>query len=1129
MSHSVQNKFSQVRKRDGRLVPFDQSRITHAIFRAMEASKEGDLAHDPSRVSDKVIAELNQQYPATHIPQVEEIQDLVEETLILMEFAKTAKAYILYRHKRAQIRKKAKAVPEKVKQLATESKSFFSNALAEFIYYRTYSRWLEEENRRETWIETVERYMAFMKEKLGKDLSSVEYQEIHQAILQQQVMPSMRLLWSAGKAARVNNITAYNCSFIAPTQLQDLAEILYLLMSGVGVGFSVESQNVQQLPIIQRQTGEILPTYKVGDSKEGWGDALKAGLQAWYDGKDIRFDYSEVRPAGSRLHTMGGRSAGPEPLRALLEYGRGKILSAQGKRLRNIDVHDLICKIGAVVEMGGVRRAALISLSDADDEEMRQAKSGHFYINYPQRSMANNSAVYETKPKATDFLREWLALAQGGTGERGLFNRGGLETQLPERRWPGFEPYWSTSGTNPCVTGDTWVLTDQGPVQVKKLINQSFNPAVNGKAYSSEGFFKTGNKKIFEVETKKGYKLKATKNHQVRTVDYESRKIQKTSWKELCKLSKGDRIVLHNHSDYEWEGAGDFREGWLVGNLLGDGNIEKTGKANLDYWGNTKEAMANQALNLVHETVGARADLAGHTMETGVIRVQSVNLGKRAQELGLVNRQKLISEKIEETSSDFHIGFLQGWFDADGSVQGAQNKGVSIRLASSIYQNLQAAQRMLARLGIISTIYKNRRSAGKRMLPNGKGGFSEYECNPDNELIISGANITRFNFRIGFSDPEKQSKLNQKLSDYNRDLNRERFSDEIVSIRQVGHEDVYDCQVPGVNAFDGNGIMLHNCGEIILRNKQFCNLSEVAAHPEDTEETLLDKIRIASILGTYQSTLTDFPYLSPEWKKNCEEEHLLGVSITGQWDSPVVRDSQILNKLRDQAIATNRIYAKRLGVNESAAVTCIKPSGTVSQLVDAASGMHPRYAPYYLRRVRISAQDPLFIMLKEQKFPYHPEVGQDETTASTFVLEFPVCAPEGSITRTDLNGIEQLEYWKMVKENYTEHNPSVTISVAEEEWIEVANWLYNHWDILGGLSFLPRTEAVYQLAPFEEITAEEYQRRVAELPKADFSHIVIYEKEDTTRGAKELACGGSGCEIDPEEGSLISGAPNPYP
>lgn len=762
MSNSTENKFSHVRKRDGRIVPFDQTRITNAIYRAMQASKEGDAEKYSKRVSNEVVAELNRLYPAAHIPHVEEIQDLVEETLILLEFPKTAKAYILYRHERAEIRKKALTVPDRVRRLVAESEKYFSNTFAEFIYYRTYSRWIDEEGRRETWIETIDRYMHFMQEKLGDRLNQQEYEEIRQAILNQHVMPSMRLLWSAGEAARTNNVAAYNCSFTAPACLDDLAEIVYLLMSGVGVGFSVESQNIQQLPIIQRQTGELLPVHLVGDSKEGWADALKIGLHAWYGGKDAHFDYSQVRPSGFRLHTMGGRSSGPGPLQSLLNYVRTKILGAQGKRLRNIDVHDIICKIGEVVEMGGVRRAALISLSDFDDDDMRKAKSGYFYMNEPQRAMANNSAVYVAKPKATDFLKEWLALAMAGTGERGLFNRGGLPKQVPARRWKKFKPYWMTSGTNPC-------------------------------------------------------------------------------------------------------------------------------------------------------------------------------------------------------------------------------------------------------------------------------------------------------------------------------------------------------------------------GEIILRSKQFCNLSEVVARPDDTETTLLKKIRIASLLCTYQSMLTDFPYLSPEWKKNCEEERLLGVSVTGQWDSPAARDPKILAKLRDHAIEVNRTYAGRFGINESTAVTCVKPSGTVSQLVDAASGMHPRFAEYYIRRVRISATDPLLMMLKEQKFPYYPEVGQDAAKATVYVLEFPVKSPEGSITREDLNAIDQLEYWKMVKESYTEHNPSVTVTVAEDEWIETAHWLYKNWDLLGGLSFLPKSKMVYQLAPFEEISADEYHMRKKGLPKIDFSHIVIYEREDSTSGSKELACLGNVCEIDPEEGTLPGG------
>ncbi len=743
--------FKKVRKRDGRVVDFDQSRITNAVYKAMQHAKEGDLKKDPLKVSDRVIRELTKRYPPTHIPTVEEIQDIVEEVLILMDFPKTAKAYILYRQERARIRQMRKRIPERVKKLVLESKKYFPNTLAEFIYYRTYSRWIEEEGRRETWIETVNRYINFMKENLKDKLTESEYQRIRESILNFQAMPSMRLIWSAGKAARVNNIAAYNCAYIAPTKLTDFAEIMYLLMSGAGVGFSVENQIVQQLPIIKHQTGEILSTHVIEDSKEGWGNALTLGLKTWYEGKDIKFDYSKIRPAGARLKTMGGRSSGPEPLRSLLDFARKKILNNQGKRLKSIDVHDIICKIGQVVEMGGVRRSALISLSDLDDEDIKKAKFGHYYILNPQRAMANNSAAYNKKPTAIQFMEEWLSLAKSGTGERGIFNRGGLKKQLPSRRWKKFEKYWQTSGINPC-------------------------------------------------------------------------------------------------------------------------------------------------------------------------------------------------------------------------------------------------------------------------------------------------------------------------------------------------------------------------GEVILRSKQFCNLTEVVARPEDTLETLLKKIEIATILGTYQSMLTNFPYISKEWKKNCEEERLLGVSITGQWDCEILRHPEVFQKLKKRAIVVNQIYAKRFGIKPSTAVTTVKPSGTLSLLVNAASGMHPRFSPYYIRRVRISARDPLFHMLRDQKYPYHPEVGQTEASATTFVIDFPVASPPNSVFKDNLSAIDQLEYWKMVKENYTEHNPSVTISIRKDEWIKVENWLYENWDILGGLTFLPQEEYVYQLPPFEKISKEEYNRLISSLPKIDFSQILIYEKDDKTTGPS--GCEGEICELD---------------
>lgn len=744
---------ANVQKRDGSVVPFDLERITNAINKAMISVGEGS-EEEAGLVANKVLADLVRIVKKfkNFVPTVEGIQDSVEKELILSEYVKTAKSYILYRDKRSKLREKGVKVPEKVRKLTEESRKYFKSPLGEFVYYRSYSRWIDEEGRRETWIETVDRYMSFMKENLGKMLKDSEYKEVREAILSQESMPSMRLLQFAGPAARKTNVCAYNCSFIAPSTFQDFAEIMYISMCGTGVGFSVESQNIQALPQIKQQTGKKLPTHIIADTKEGWADALHLGIKTWYEGNDIEFDYSQLRPAGARLKTMGGRSSGPEPLKRLLDFARMKILKRQGRRLTNLDAHDIICCIGDCVVSGGVRRSALISLSDLDDEAMRDCKKGQFYLTEPQRSIANNSAVYLQKPTNAEFLDEWVALMKSGAGERGIFNRGGLTKTLPERR---------------------------------------------------------------------------------------------------LKVLKGQ-----------------------IGNL-------------------------------------------------------------------------------------------------------------------------------------------------------------------------------------------------------------------------------------GTNP----------CGEIILQSKQFCNLSEIVARAEDDEKSLLKKIRIAAILGTYQSTLTKFGYLSKDWEENCKKERLLGVSITGQWDCPAVRNANTLKKLRNEAIRINELYAKRFNIPPSTCITCTKPSGTLSQMVDCASGMHARHSQYYIRRVRISATDSLFKMLRDQGVPYHPEVGQSRENANTYIFEFPVKAPEGSIFKDDLTALEQLEHWKLVKENFTEHNPSITISVGEEEWIDVANWLYKNWEIIGGLSFLPRADHVYKMAPYEEIDEKAYNEAVNRFAHIDFSKIVTYEKVDETEVKKELACVAGVCEI----------------
>ena len=621
----------------------------------------------------------------------------------------------------------------------------------QFIFYQFYARWREADKRRETWEEAVERFMEYMRRRMGDKISASEYEEITAAILNQDICPSMRLLWSAGEAAEKSNVCAYNCAYVAPTSWRDLSEIMYVSMCGAGCGFAAEDANVSKFPAIKKQSGKTKPAIVVQDSREGWCDAFLEATTAWTNGYDVAIDYSLIRPAGAKLAIMGGRASGPQPLIDLMEYTRGKILARQGSRLSTLDIHDITCQIGQIVVAGGVRRSALISLSELSDTAIRDAKKGEFWLTNPQRAMANNSAVYEQKPAIGAFLEEWTALVTSGSGERGIFNRGEILNQIPTRR-------------------------------VSRL--------------------------------------------------------------------KGQKQI-------------------------------------------------------------------------------------------------------------------------------------------------------------------------------------------------------------------------------------------------------------GVNP----------CGEIYLRSKQFCNLTSIVVRPSDDMPTLLRKMRLATLVGTYQATLTHFRYLSSEWHDNCEAEQLLGVSITGYYDNELVRNDANLEALRAEAVRVNKHYASRFGTNVSSAITCVKPHGNSGQLLGVGSGMHPWFSKYFIRRVRISAHDPLYQFAKSQHIPIFPEVGSTAETATTFVLEFPVKAPDGAITADEVSALEMLREWKRLKTHFTEHNPSVTIYASDDEWLGVADFVYKNWDIVGGLSFLPRSNHVYKLAPYEAITEAEYNTRVARLGELDFTQLSQFETSDQTTGAKELACVGGACEI----------------
>ena len=620
----------------------------------------------------------------------------------------------------------------------------FKNEVAEFIYKRTYSRWLEEEGRREDWPETIERFINFIISK-RPDIPEKTINKIRKYMTEFAVMPSMRFLWAAGPAASTDNTAIYNCSFAKINSVDAFAECLYVLMCGTGFGFSVEKEEVDKLPTIPTiKSGQGLPTVLIEDSKAGWADSVKTLMNSLYDGQNIYFDYSAIRPEGARLMTMGGRASGPAPLVKLHDFMRETMHNAQGRKLTTLEAHDICNQIAEIVVVGGVRRSSQISLSDLDDKEMRHAKEWPFPI---KRAMANNSAIFREKPSAAQFLKEWASLALSGTGERGIFNLSAAQSKAPSRRYAPL-----IQGTNPC-------------------------------------------------------------------------------------------------------------------------------------------------------------------------------------------------------------------------------------------------------------------------------------------------------------------------------------------------------------------------GEIMLRDMEFCNLSEVVVREDDDLDSLLDKVETATWLGVIQATFTDFPYLRKEWKKNCDVERLLGVSLTGQMDNPSVLTSECLKALKSRVIRISRKAAKVLDINVPVATTCVKPSGTVSQLVDSASGVHPRYSQYYIRRYRIAARDPLFKMMKDAGIKATPEVGQQKGSATTWVLEFPVKSPDGCITRKDVAALDQLSHYKNLQHNWCEHNASMTVYVRDDEWFEVGNWVYKNWDIINGVSFLPYDGGKYELAPYEEIDARTYERLIKKLPVIDYTQLSKYELEDNTQGKSEFACVGDKCEI----------------
>jgi ribonucleotide reductase class II len=955
----------------------------------------------------------------------------------------------------------------------------FRDPSQEFVYKRTYARWLDNQKRRENWEETVERYVEFIETERGGSIPSKVIKKTKQYMLKLEVMPSMRMAWTAGEAAKRDNTCIYNCAFSAVDSIQAFSECLFILMCGTGFGFSVENKYINKLPKVKQLSSLGAGTYQIPDSKEGWADSVKMLLENLYNGKDIQFDYSKLRKKGSNLKTMGGKSSGSGPLIALHHFIREVFSKAQGRKLTSLECHDIMNQIAEIVVCGGVRRSSQISLSDLDDLEMRNCKTGNFPL---RRYMANNSAVYTKKPTAVEFLNEWAALANSGTGERGIFNLYAAQANAPERRKSEL-----IQGVNPCFSGDMYLKTTEGFEKFKDLSGKAIKIINKNNEIVEGNVWQTGIKKVIEIKNTLGEKIKCTPDHIFQLNNGESCQAIDLKNKRLMPF-----FILNNEINL-------FTK---LGFIQGDGNLTRL---------NSKD----------HK--GLEVNIGKDDIDIAKIFNIEYNKNKRSYYINEFNdicREKqfearaLPERKLPRTyiqwDQEQKSSFLKGLYSANGSI--IKNKRIAFK---TICKELayQLKQSLWEDFNIDSYITTNK--AKKVKFDNGT-----YECKESYDLNISKYyDIIKFAECISFVHEYKIKKLSELIINKSPMINK---------VTELNKEMVYDFTL-----FDnihwgiisdspyGNGYIAHNCGEISLRDKEFCNLTEVVVKADDDLDDLMKKVECAVWIGVIQSTFTKFTYLRRKWKKNCEEERLIGVSLTGQMDNPKLMTPDNLLALKKKAIKISKKAAKIMGINEPVATTTGKPSGTVSQLCNCASGCHPRYAPYYIRRYRISATDSLFKLLKDSNFPMCPEVGQgkediknwSEDKVNTWVVEFPIKSPKGSITRHNISAIQQLEHYKVIQENWCEHNQSITVYVKDEEWFEVGNWVYKNWDIVNGVSFLPYDGGKYKLAPYEEISKEKYQELIKLLPEIDYSKLSKYEVEDNTEGAKSYACVGDRCEL----------------
>lgn len=976
--------------------------------------------------------------------------------------------------------------------------------LSDITVFLKYSKYLPDKQRRETWEELVNRNKLMHVKKFPQ--LEEEIDRVYQLVLDKKILPSMRSMQFAGKPIEVNATRIFNCAYLPIDDWRAFQEVMFLLLGGTGVGFSVQQHHIEKLPEIRKPNANRSKRFLIGDSIEGWADSVKALMKSYFKGgESIRFDFRDIRQKGARLVTTGGKAPGPDPLKICLVKVESILSNKKdGDKLTSLEVYDIINHLADAVLAGGIRRAALICLFNADDEEMISSKSGSWWELNPQRGRSNNSAVLlRHKVTKSFFMNLWKKVELSGAGEPGIYFSNDRD-----------------GGTNPCcVSGDTWVVTEDGPKQVDEIINRPSKLLINGKfiSTSSEGFWEAGSKEVFEVSLKNGMKIKSTSDHRFQRDDGE--------WVELKDLINGDRIKIGDNTTniFQWEGTGGTKEeGWLLGNLIGDGTFSQS--AIFRYWNEEipLSDICSEYLRLtVRDTIKEREYDRGNKIYERVGNqikdIHSTRFVENAAKWGVYRGNKHFNELIERGSFDFYRGIIGGIYDADGSIWGHPQMGLYCSIAQSHLPTVEIIQRMLLRLGIPSNIYHSNKGKTEALMPDGKGGQKMYPVQFNYELRIAGRlNVTRFFEIILINNQKHLEKFKVAISKYTKQVynNKHQWNDEIISIEPKGVEPVYDVNVPELSYFDGNGFIIHNC-EIALKPYQFCNLVEVNSSTIQSQEDLNERVKAATFIGTLQASYTDFHYLRSEWKRTTEKEALLGVSMTGIASMKVFKYN--IEEAVEVVRQENERVADLIGINKAARLTCVKPAGTTSLALGTSSGIHAWHDQYYIRRIRVGKNESLYTYLSI----YHPELVKDEIFRphDTAVIEVPQKAPTGAVTRSE-SANDLLERVKTVSQRWIKpghrsgsntHNVSATINIKSDEWDSVGEWMWKNREHYSGLACLPHSDHTYAQAPFEEITEEKYNELVKHLHNIDLSKVV--EIEDITDLKGELACAGAACEI----------------